>query len=111
MKRILLPVLMLAVVVGVPSLLAGKGDASSGQALFAKKCATCHGAKGEGKPAIAKMMKVEMHDFASKEVQSKTDAQLTEIIKKGTGKMKPVAGLKDADVENLVAFIRSLAKK
>jgi len=111
MKRIFLFLLVLTVVIAVPSLVAGKGDADSGKALFAKKCATCHGAKGEGKAAIAKMMKVEMHDLASKEVQSKTDAELTEIIKKGNGKMKPVAGLKDAEVEDLVAFVRSLAKK
>ena len=32
---------------GLPS---GSGDARQGEAIFAKKCASCHGARGEGKP-------------------------------------------------------------
>lgn len=37
---------------GLPS---GKGDVATGRALFATKCAACHGAKGEGTP-IAPML-------------------------------------------------------
>ena len=55
---VLLSVLVLAV--SVPLLLAGKGDATAGKEVYGKKCATCHGAAGEGKEAIAKMMKVEI---------------------------------------------------
>jgi len=102
---------ILLVVIAVPALVAGKGDAAKGKTLFTSKCASCHGPAGEGKEAIAKMMKAEMHPLGSKEVQAKTDAQLAEAITKGTGKMKPVAGLKDGEVADLVAFVRSLAKK
>ncbi len=28
----------------------GRGDARRGEAIFAEKCASCHGARGEGKP-------------------------------------------------------------
>ena len=28
----------------------GRGDARQGEAIFAEKCASCHGARGEGKP-------------------------------------------------------------
>ncbi len=31
----------------------GRGDAREGEALFADKCASCHGARGEGKPMDA----------------------------------------------------------
>lgn len=111
MKRALILVLILLVAVAVPSLIAGKGDAAKGKTLFTSKCATCHGPAGEGKDAIAKMMKVEMKPLGSKEVQSKTDAQLTEVVNKGSGKMKPVSGLKNEEIADVIAFVRSLAKK
>lgn len=91
----------------VPLLLAA-GDAEAGATVFAKKCATCHGKAGEGKAAIAKMMKVELRHLGSKEVQAKSDAELKKEILEGTGKMKPVKGLKDADVANIIAFVRTL---
>ena len=67
--------------------------------------------EGEGKDAIAKMMKVTLRPLASKEVQAKSDAELTKDITAGNGKMKAVAGLSEADVANVVAFVRTLAKK
>lgn len=101
-------VLMMVV---VPLLLLGNGgDATAGKAVFEKKCATCHGKEGEGKEAMAKMMKVEMKHLGSKEVQAKKDADLTKDITEGVGKMKPVKGLSDADTANVVAYLRTLKK-
>lgn len=111
MKRALILGLILLVVAAVPALIAAKGDAAKGKTLYTSKCATCHGPDGAGKDAIAKMMKVEMKPLGAKEVQSKTDAQLSEVITKGSGKMKAVSGLKDEEVADIVAFVRSLAKK
>ena len=85
-------------------------DAAAGKELYAKKCASCHGAAGEGKDAIAKMMKVELRHLGSKEVQAKSDADLAKVSKDGAGKMKPVADLKDKDVQDIVAFLRTLKK-
>ncbi len=87
------------------------GDAAAGKELFAKKCTSCHGAGGEGKDAIAKMMKVEMKPLASKEVQEKSEADLVKVITTGSGKMKAVADLKEKDVQDVIAFLRTLAKK
>jgi mono/diheme cytochrome c family protein len=86
-------------------------DAAAGKELYAKKCASCHGAGGEGKDAIAKMMKVELKHLGSKEVQSKSDADLAKTMTAGVGKMKPVADLKEKDAQDVVAFLRTLAKK
>ena len=110
MKRCLRPGLVLLLVVAVPALGLGAGDAAAGKAVYDKKCATCHGKEGEGKDAIAKMMKVEMRHLGSKEVQAKSDAELTKDITAGNGKMKAVAGLSEADVANVVAFVRTLKK-
>jgi mono/diheme cytochrome c family protein len=87
------------------------GDAAAGKELFGKKCASCHGAAGEGKESIAKTMKVEMRHLGAKEVQSKSDADLSKVAIQGVGKMKGVAGIDAQAADDLVAYVRTLAKK
>ena len=95
---------------GLP-LSAQKEDAQAGKAVFAKRCAACHGATGEGNEAIAKTLKVEMRHLGSKDVQAHTDAEFHKIIREGNGKMKPVKDVSDQDLANLVAYLRTLAQK
>ena len=102
--------LILILMVATPMLLAAKGDATAGKAVYTKNCATCHGAAGEGKDAIAKMFKVTLRHLGSKEVQAKSDADLRKNITEGTGKMKPVK-LSEEEVTNVIAYLRTLAKK
>lgn len=90
---------------------AAPGAAETGKAVYDKKCRTCHGANGEGNAKLAQMMKVDLRALSSKEVQSKTDGELKKIIAEGTGKMRPVQGLSGTDVDAVIAFIRSLAKR
>jgi cytochrome c len=71
MRTLVALVLMTAVLVWVTPLIAA--DTAAGKDLYGKKCASCHGANGEGKEAIAKMFSVEMKPLTSKEVLSKTD--------------------------------------
>jgi mono/diheme cytochrome c family protein len=92
-------------------LLAGSlayAGAPEGKSIFVAKCQGCHGANGEGKAAIAKMFNVTMHPLGSKDVQSKSDAELKKIITEGNGKMKPVGGLDDKQVADVIAFVRTL---
>jgi mono/diheme cytochrome c family protein len=101
--------LALAVVLALPLVAMSGGDAEKGKALFASKCKMCHAAGGEGTPAMAKMMKVEMKALGSKEVQAKKDAELKKDFTEGNGKMKPVK-LTDEEVANVIAFLRTLKK-
>ena len=101
---------LVALLIASSGLMAQKGDAAAGKAVYASKCAMCHGAAGEGKEAMAKMLKVEFKHLGSKEVQAKSDADLKKEIDEGTGKMKPVKLAKDADMANLIAYIRTLKK-
>src|SRR6185369_3880413 len=82
--------------------------APEGKEIYTAKCAPCHGANGEGKAAIAKMLNVTQAPLASKEVQAKSDDQLKQVILKGQGKMKPVAGVTEKQAADVVAFVRTL---
>ena len=87
------------------------GDKAAGKEAYLKKCASCHGQEGEGKEAIAQMMKIKFVHLGSKEVQSKSDAELTKIPLEGTGKMKPVKDLNEQTTADIIAYLRTLAKK
>lgn len=83
--------------------------AQDAAATYKTKCAMCHGADGKGSPTGLKMG---AHDFTAADVQKETDAQLTETVTKGKGKMPSYDGkLKDTEIKDLVAYVRSLAKK
>jgi cytochrome c5 len=81
---------------------------SEGKEVYDKACKSCHGAQGQGNPGIAKMLKVEMKPLGSKDVQDKSDDDLKKIITQGTGKMKPVASVTGKQVDDVVAFVRTL---
>ena len=109
--RVLIMIVSVSVMLGAGKLLQGAGDAQAGKAVYDAKCKICHGADGKGNAALAKTLKVEFKDLASKEVQSNSDADLKKQAKEGKGKMEPVKGLADKQVEDVIAFVRSLAKK
>ena len=109
-RAIITGVLLLSIAGLCPSALAA-GDAAAGKTVFGTKCKICHGAEGQGNPGFAKAMKVEMKDLGSPEVQKRSDAEIKKIITAGNGKMKPVAGVAGADLDNVVAFLRTLKKK
>lgn len=85
-------------------------DSQAGKAPYDKACKSCHGVDGTPNPAIAKSLKVEMRDLGSKEVQALSDAELKTIITDGKGKMRPVKTLAGPDVDNVVAYMRTLKK-
>jgi mono/diheme cytochrome c family protein len=85
--------------------------AAEGKAVYAAKCQTCHEENGAPKQALAKMLKVNMLHLGSKAVQGQTDAQLKDIVVKGKGKMKGVAGLTPQQQDDVVAYMRTLKEK
>jgi cytochrome c6 len=83
---------------------------ADGAGDFKAKCAMCHGADGTGSTPTGVALKV--RDLGSSDVQTQTDAQLTDIVTNGKGKMPAYKGkLTDDQIKGLVAFIRSFAKK
>ncbi|HVM92987.1 MAG TPA: cytochrome c [Terriglobales bacterium] len=72
---------------------------------YKAKCAMCHGANGEGKEAMKTVA------FSSPDVQKMSDADLTQTITKGKGKMPAYDGKLSKDqISDLVKWIRTLKK-
>jgi mono/diheme cytochrome c family protein len=92
-----------------PAVLAA-GDAAAGKAVFATKCTPCHGADAAGDTPVAKAFNADLNLHDAK-TQALKDSDLEDIIKNGRGKMPKPPGVADADIPNLVAYIRSIADK
>jgi mono/diheme cytochrome c family protein len=79
---------------------------SGGEAIYKAKCAMCHGATGTPSAGMAKATGIKAASDPS--IKALTVAQMIAAVKNGKGKMKPVAGLTDAQIKDVVAFYRGL---
>jgi len=93
------------------------GDPKAGKIKYDASCVGCHGATGKGDGAAAAALNPKPGDFTDgKTMISLSDKYLFNIIKNGgvAEKKSPLmpAGpkLKDQEVWDMVAYIRSLAK-
>ena len=78
--------------------------------MYKKNCVLCHAVDGSGNSPSGKALGAK--DLRSDEVQKKTDAELTDVITKGKGKMPAMAQkLQPDQIKQLVAYIRALPKK
>lgn len=78
---------------------------SAGEATYKAKCQGCHGVTGTPSAGMAKAMGVKpISDSAMKKL---TAEQMFAAVKNGKGKMKPVAGLTDAQIRAAVSHFRS----
>jgi len=76
-------------------------------------CAMCHGATGDGKTDLAKDMQLSLQDWTDpKALAGKSDQQLFDAIRKGSGKMPPedTARATNDEIHNMVIYIRKFAK-
>jgi mono/diheme cytochrome c family protein len=76
-------IVVVAAAIAIPALAAG--DAAAGKAVYDKSCKSCHGADGTPNASVAKMMKVEMLDLKSSEVQALSEDDMKKIVTGGRG--------------------------
>ncbi len=97
---------------------AQKGNPAKGKVSFEQLCASCHGAAGKGDGPAAAALTPKPRNLTDKAYMGGLkDAYLEKLIKGGgqaVGKspLMPAMGgaLKDADIDNVIAYIRTLEK-
>ena len=78
--------------------------------LSVGKCAGCHAADGSASTSVGKSLKVP--SLLSADVQNQSDADLKAVIVKGKGRMPTYGGkLSDAQVDQMIVYVRALGKK
>ncbi|MGO8735912.1 MAG: c-type cytochrome [Terriglobia bacterium] len=90
----------------------------SGKAAYNLTCGRCHGPEGKGDQRADKFFNITIPRLSSAEVQSKSDAELREIITKGSRVMPPVeideSGFRHRlplqDVDAVIAYVRTLKR-
>ena len=93
----------LLLVLAVPAL-ARAGDINRGAEVYHRHCVRCHGSDGvstwPGAPS-----------FAKREGLMRPDSALAETLRKGRGAKPGYQGLlSDADIYNVIAYTRTLAR-
>ena len=98
---------IISAIVAIVFAFSGAAFGADASALWGQHCASCHGKDGSGNTAMGKKLGVK--DYTKE--QGFSDAEATNVIANGKGKMKAYKGkLSDADVKALVAYVRSLKK-
>ena len=103
-------VLIAMILILAPLAAALAADAKAGQPVYEKACKSCHGADGTPNPAIAKMMKIEIKDLKSSDVQSLSNDDMKKIISEGKGKMKPVRTVTGGSIDDVAAYVHTLKR-
>ncbi len=121
MKPLFAVVLALTFVAGlaVSGVLAqAKGDAAAGKAVYEKECVKCHGATGAGDGPQGQKLKDKPSNWTAGGggLKDMDDQKISDSIKKGgkaVGKaaaMPAYPKLSDAEVANVVAYVKTLQK-
>lgn len=98
------------------------GDVVKGKSVYELNCSSCHGATGKADGPVGQALNPSPRDFAAAEFKFDADkngtpgedTDLKLIITKGAApyggnpSMAPWGHLSDADVDNVIAFVRSL---
>ena len=78
---------------------------------FNRIAGTCHGATGQGNPAMVIASKGALQDLSSKEVPSRTDMRLAKDVAGGRAQKKTIKPLTQEEMNAVIASVPTLAEK
>jgi mono/diheme cytochrome c family protein len=98
------------------------GDAAAGKTIYTTNCTSCHGDTGKGDGPVGAVLTPSPRDFSTGEFKFDTDgdgtpgndSDLKSVITKGGAAfggsplMAPWPTLSEADVDDVIAYIRTL---
>jgi mono/diheme cytochrome c family protein len=92
------------------------GDPIAGKQLYQQRCSPCHGSDGKANTPTAQALNPKPRDHTDGAYMNKlSNEHLHKVIKQGgaaVGKspiMPPQADLSDAQIQDVIAFVRTLA--
>lgn len=88
-------------------------DLARGEKIYKMMCLKCHGKEGKGDGPKAKELSKKPRNYTNKaEMEKLTDADLKKAVIEGKEPMPSFrARLKDKDVDDVIAYIKTFAKK
>ncbi|HXX75325.1 MAG TPA: cytochrome c [Nitrospiraceae bacterium] len=90
---------------------AATGDAAKGKIIYDTNCLPCHGERGKGDGPVAATLRPSPTPLISPKTRVKSDGDLLTIIRDGRAVMPAWKNrLKDQDIQDVLAYIRSLSE-
>lgn len=87
---------------------AAAADPELGKNVYAKKCAACHGADGQGNPKMEQTLKVKIPALTA--AAAKPEAELLKVVAEGKKPMPPFGkSLSKDELQAVVRYAKGLA--
>ena len=116
-KGVKITILALTVAVGF-ALVASQSfaaDAAKGEKVFKANCVVCHGDKGDGKGAAAAALTPKPRNFTdANEMKGIDDARIHKSLmegRPGTAMVSFAKTLSAGDIDDVIAYVKTLLKK
>jgi mono/diheme cytochrome c family protein len=109
-----LALLALCLILPAAALAEKPGDPARGKGVFMKNCMVCHNVDGSGGKKLTPTGNPSRDFRDAKFWESRTDAQVREVINKGVVKSGMIAWkgiLKPQEIEDVIAYVKTFARK